>query len=181
MCHPYLLWIFYRFSTALREQIQTNMVWCKQKISIFYLSTVSGMGKWLILVGTCKQGQLSGHWWSTPTPFCLLWPFWQFICYMHDTDLSQPVLKLVQQRPCHVLSCQCDNACKRPLAICPKSNALWPLRRLLSAPINLYVLNRDVIQTNKPVRGTQLSAWARVFFFFFSTLFGWDSIREGIY
>ena len=31
--------------------------------------------------------------------------------------------RLVQQRPCHVSSCLCDNACKRSLATCIKSKA----------------------------------------------------------
>ena len=39
---------------------------------------------------------------------------------------------LVQQRQS---MCLCDNACKRFLAICRKSRALWPISRLLSVPI----------------------------------------------
>ena len=39
--------------------------------------------------------------------------------------------QLRQQRPCHVLSCLCDNACKGSLAICRKNRALCPVSRLL--------------------------------------------------
>ena len=35
----------------------------------------------------------------------------------------------------HVLSCLCDNACKRSLVICHKSRASCPVGRLLSVPI----------------------------------------------
>ena len=48
---------------------------------------------------------------------------------------SSQCRRLVQQKPCHVLSCPCDNACKRSLAICRKSRALCPVSRLLSVPI----------------------------------------------
>ena len=50
----------------------------------------------------------------------------------------------------HVLSCLCDNACKRSLAICCKSRASCPVSLCLSL-YGLHVLNRDfnMIQTNK--------------------------------
>ena len=43
--------------------------------------------------------------------------------------------RLVHQRSCHVLSCLCNNACKRSLAICRKSRAPCPISRHLSVPI----------------------------------------------
>ena len=36
---------------------------------------------------------------------------------------------LVQQRACHVLSCLCDNACKKTLAICRKRRASCPVSK----------------------------------------------------
>ena len=40
--------------------------------------------------------------------------------------------ELFHQRLCYLLSCLCDDACKRSLAVCHKSSALWPVSRLLS-------------------------------------------------
>ena len=40
--------------------------------------------------------------------------------------------KLVPTKMVHVLSCLCDNACKRYLDICRKNTALCPVSRLLS-------------------------------------------------
>ena len=44
--------------------------------------------------------------------------------------MSWPVI----QRPCQVLSCLCDDACKRSLYICGWNRALCPVSRLLQAP-----------------------------------------------
>ena len=51
---------------------------------------------------------------------------------------------LVKQRQCHVLSCLCDNACKRSLAIDCKIRTLCPVSKLLSVPIWPACVNRDV-------------------------------------
>ena len=50
-------------------------------------------------------------------------------------DLFPPMLTTGSTKAFHVLSCLCDNACKRSLAICHKSRALCPISRLLSVPI----------------------------------------------
>ena len=42
--------------------------------------------------------------------------------YQHVDNLPSQFHHLVYQRPCHVLSRLCDNACKRSLAICYKSS-----------------------------------------------------------
>ena len=70
--------------------------------------------------------------------------------YQGAIDLFPPVLMTGSTKAIHVLSCLCDNACKRSLAICRKSRASCPVSRLLSVPMCLHVLNRDVnmIQTN---------------------------------
>ena len=47
-----------------------------------------------------------------------------------------------------VLSCLCDNACKRSLAICRKNRASCPVSRLLSVPI-WPTCAENMIQTNK--------------------------------
>ena len=46
-----------------------------------------------------------------------------------------PALMTGSQKAVHLLSCLCDNACKRSLAICCKSRASCPNSRLLSVPI----------------------------------------------
>ena len=48
---------------------------------------------------------------------------------------SSQCCRLIQQRACHVLSCLCDNAYKRPLPVCRKSKALCPVSRPLSVPL----------------------------------------------
>ena len=59
--------------------------------------------------------------------------------HKHTDDIvltcSHQCHRLVHRRLCHVLSCLCDNACKRSLAICCKSRASCPINRLLSVPI----------------------------------------------
>ena len=56
--------------------------------------------------------------------------------YQHAIDLSPPVLMTGSPKAVYVLSCLCDNACKRSLAICRKSRASCPVsRRPLSVPI----------------------------------------------
>ena len=47
-------------------------------------------------------------------------------------NCSNQCHRLVYQKTCHVLSCFCDNACKRSLAICCKSRVSCPVSRLLS-------------------------------------------------
>ena len=55
--------------------------------------------------------------------------------YTNGIDLFPPVLTTGSTKAVHVLSCLCDNACKRSLAICHKSRASCPVSRLLSVPI----------------------------------------------
>ena len=50
-------------------------------------------------------------------------------------NLFPPQLGTGSPKTAHVLSCICDNACKRSLAICRKSRASCPFSRLLSVPI----------------------------------------------
>ena len=57
--------------------------------------------------------------------------------YQHAVDLSPPVLTTGSTNVVQVLSCLCDNACKRSLAICCNSRASCPISRLLSGPILL--------------------------------------------
>ena len=66
------------------------------------------------------------------------------------------------QRCVHVLLCPCNNACKRPLAICRKSRHRVLLAGFCLSLYGLHVLNRDInmIQTNKKVIIVK-----RVFFF----------------
>ena len=52
--------------------------------------------------------------------------------YQGAIDLFPPVLTTGSTKAVHVLSCLCDNACKRSLAICRKSRALCPVSRVLS-------------------------------------------------
>ena len=75
----------------------------------------------------------------------------QFVCFrkvefhQHAIDLSHQCCRLVKQRLCPVLSCLCDNVCKRSLAICRKSGASCPISSLLSAlPIWPARTERDV-------------------------------------
>ena len=55
--------------------------------------------------------------------------------YQNAIDMFPPVLTTGSTKAVHVLSCLCDNACKRSLAICRKSRAPYPVSRLLSVPI----------------------------------------------
>ena len=48
---------------------------------------------------------------------------------------SHQCRRLVHKKAVHVLSCLCNDACKRSLAICRKSRALCLVSRLLSVPI----------------------------------------------
>ena len=57
--------------------------------------------------------------------------------------------RLVHQRSCHVLSCLCDNACKRFPAICCKSRHRIPSAGFCLSLYSLYVLNRDVHKFKK--------------------------------
>ena len=70
----------------------------------------------------------------------------QFTCYLRVTDLLQPVppLELVQQRPCHVLSCLCDNVCKRSLAIICRLGHCVPFADFCLSLYSLHVLNWDI-------------------------------------
>ena len=70
--------------------------------------------------------------------------------YQNAIDLFPPVLTTGSTKAVHVLSCLCDNACKRFLAICRKSSCVLLAGYCLSR-YGLHVLNRDVnmIQTNK--------------------------------
>ena len=54
--------------------------------------------------------------------------------YQNVINLSPPPTSGLP-KAVHVLSCLCDNACKRSLTICRKSRALCPISRLLSVPI----------------------------------------------
>ena len=75
---------------------------------------------------------LSGHPGSSPA---------QSVCfrkvefYQGAIDLFPPVLMTGSTKAVHVLSCLCDNACKRSLAICRKSRVSYPISRFLSVPI----------------------------------------------
>ena len=51
-------------------------------------------------------------------------------------NLSSPVPPTgLYQRPCHVLSCLCDNAFIRSLAICHQNRASYLISRLMPVPI----------------------------------------------
>ena len=45
-------------------------------------------------------------------------------CFQNVINFSPPVPTTGSQKAVHVLSCLCDNACKRSLSICQKSRAL---------------------------------------------------------
>ena len=68
-------------------------------------------------------------------PSCLSVCFRKVELYQHAIDLSHQCLRLVQQRPCHVLPCLFENACERSLSICRKSRTSCPVSRLLSVPM----------------------------------------------
>ena len=55
--------------------------------------------------------------------------------YQGAINLFPPVLTTSSTKAVHMLSCLCDNACKRSLAICRTSRASCPISRLLSVPI----------------------------------------------
>ena len=55
--------------------------------------------------------------------------------YQGAIELFLPVLTTGSTKVVHVLSCLCDNACKRSPAICRKSRASSPVSRLMSVPI----------------------------------------------
>ena len=96
---------------------------------------------------TSGHGQWSGHWWFAPGVSYLLWSMFTIHALANCASLacSSQYRRLVQQRPCHVLSNVCGIACKRSTAICRKSRAFCPVSRLLSVPIySLHVLNRGV-------------------------------------
>ena len=64
--------------------------------------------------------------------------------YQHAIDLSPPVLRTGSPKVVHVLSCLCDNACERSLAICHKNRHCIPLDGFSLSLYSLHVLNRDV-------------------------------------
>ena len=82
----------------------------------------------MISVSVCQEG----HPGSSPA---------RFVCFrkveFHQCvfNLSPPVPTTGSPKAVHVLSCLCDHTCKRSLAICCKSRALFPVSRLLSVPI----------------------------------------------
>ena len=55
--------------------------------------------------------------------------------YQGAIDLFPPVPMTGSTKAVHAISCLCDNACKRSLAICHKSRASCPVIRLLFVPI----------------------------------------------
>ena len=71
------------------------------------------------------------------------------ICFDHvDNSLAICVssthssrCQLVQQRPCHVLSCLCYNPCKRSLTLCCKNRALCFVNRRLSVLFVAVILH----------------------------------------
>ena len=71
--------------------------------------------------------------------------------YQGAIDLFPPVLMTGSTKAVHVLSCLCDNACKRSLAICCMSRHCVPLVSVCLSLYGLHALNRDVnmIQINK--------------------------------
>ena len=116
-------------------------------IMIFRNLTIpnKGRGSGWLLVCTCQHGR---NWKIDGS--CQLCSD----CFDHvDNSLansmsltfSSQCCSLVHQRPRHVLSCLCDNAYKRSLAICSKSRTLCSVSRLLPPLYSLHVLKRDVI------------------------------------
>ena len=94
---------------------------------------------------------------TSPLPFALIRVDNRQLCV---TDFLQPVL--VQQRTCRVVSCACDSACKRSLAVCRKSRHCVLLAGFCLSLYSLHVLNRDVnmIQTKLIVCNlTNLANW----------------------
>ena len=79
-----------------------------------------------MLLGHCYHGQWSRHWWfaSTVNHQGALIHVGNSLANCMSLTCSSQCCRLVQQRPCHVLSCICGNACKRSLAICHKCRAL---------------------------------------------------------
>ena len=55
--------------------------------------------------------------------------------YQHVINLFPPVLTTGSTKVVNMLSCLCDNACKRSLAVCHQSRESCPVSRLLSVPI----------------------------------------------
>ena len=55
--------------------------------------------------------------------------------YQNVIIFSPPVLMTGSPKAVHVLSCLCNHACERSLAICHKSRASCPVSRLLSVPM----------------------------------------------
>ena len=96
--------------------------------SNFSTSFFWGGDSTVVSISVCQAG-LPG---SRPVrPAC----FRKVECYQRAIDLFQPVLTTGSTKAVHVLSCLCDNACKRSLVICCKSRASCPVSRLLSVPI----------------------------------------------
>ena len=77
--------------------------------------------------------------------------FDNFLANCNSPTCSSQCRRLVQLMQCHVLSCLCDNPCKRSQAICHETGALCPLAGFCLSLYSMHVLNRDInmIQTNK--------------------------------
>ena len=82
----------------------------------------------MVSISVCQ----AGHPGSRPVHSVL---FRKVVRCQNVMNLSPPVLTTGSPEAVHVLSCLCDNACKRSLAICRKSRALCPVSRLLSVPV----------------------------------------------
>ena len=82
----------------------------------------------MISVYVCQAGRPG----SSPS---LSVSFRKMECYQCVIDLFPPVSIIGSPKAVHVLSCLCDNTCKRSLAIDHKSMTSCPIGRLLSVPI----------------------------------------------
>ena len=82
-----------------------------------------------IMVSVCKAGRLGL---SPAQSVC----YRNMEIYLHVINLFPPVLMTHSTKVVHVLSCLCDNSCKRSPAICCKNRVLCNVARLLSVPIS---------------------------------------------
>ena len=89
---------------------------------------IKGVRKWLnAIVYVSVISRLVVH----PTSVC----FDNSLAICVSLTCSHQCHRLVRQRLCHVLSCLCDNTCKRSLVICRESRQFCPGSRLLSLPV----------------------------------------------
>ena len=120
------------FQSAIMSPDYTKVGYCSHNKTIQYSGRRNSK---MVSVSVCQAGHPGS---SLARSIC----FRKVEFYQHVIDLSPPVLTTGSTKAVHLLSCLCNNACKRSLAICRKIGHRVPLAGFCLSLYCLHVLNR---------------------------------------